>query len=82
VREGGRSLLLARRQQDVLQAFDLVADPRELDDLAASSPAWAPPLLSLAEGSLAATPAFGEAPSVEVDRLMREQLRALGYVDH
>jgi len=82
VREGGHSLLLARRQRDVIHAFDLAADPGERKDLAIESPAWAPPLLSLAEASLAATPAFGEAPSVEVDRLMREQLRALGYVDH
>ena len=82
VREGGKSLLLARRQRDLIQLFDLGADPGEQHDLAATSPPWAAPLEARAEESLGWDPAFGEAPQVEVDRLMRDQLRALGYVDH
>jgi arylsulfatase A-like enzyme len=81
VREDGRSLHLARRQRDLLEVYDLAVDPFEQHDLAGEAPPWAGPLAARAEESLAAKPVFGDAPKVEVDRLMREQLRALGYVD-
>jgi arylsulfatase A-like enzyme len=82
VREDDHSLMLSRQQQDVVQVFDLASDPGERSDLVSAKPPWAPPLEALADESLAAKPLFGKAPSVEVDRLMRDQLRALGYVDH
>jgi arylsulfatase A-like enzyme len=81
VREGGHSLFLARRNQDLREAYDLGADPGEQHDLAGENPPWAGPLADRAEEALAAKPEFGEAPKVEIDRLMQEQLRALGYME-
>ena len=81
VRSEDRALLLGRDEADVRELYDLAKDPGEQHDLAAEKPPWAQPLAALADESLAAKPAFGDAPKVEIDRLMQDQLRALGYVE-
>ncbi len=67
--------------RQVLRLYDLEADPRERDDLAAREPELTKQLLSrLAEEShdqLATAPPRGEV----VKDLDRERLRALGYVE-
>jgi arylsulfatase A-like enzyme len=82
VRSGDHVLILARGPKaDSREVFDLGVDPTEQHDLAGENLPWSEPLDELARESLDAKPVFGAPPEVKVDRLMREQLRALGYVD-
>jgi arylsulfatase A-like enzyme len=82
VRSDDHVLILGRAPDgDTEQVFDLSSDPTEQHDLTAEQPPWSEPLRTRALEALDAKPTYGPAPQVEVDRLMREQLRALGYIE-
>ncbi len=71
-----RTGLSPRRRE---QLFDSQGDPGELEDRAADNPEVLERLRSVAEAYLETTPAWGDAPTREIDELELNQLRALGY---
>jgi arylsulfatase A-like enzyme len=81
VRDGSRRLILSQEPggSRKLELFDLEADPDELQDLSESRREWIEELLPGLEETQQLTPAWGDAPEVELNELTREMLRALGY---
>jgi len=61
------------------QLFDAQSDPRELHDRSKQEPETLERLRAIADASLEAAPAWGKAPTRELDELELNQLRALGY---
>ena len=61
------------------QLFDASSDPRELEDLADEQPEALSRLRTIADAYLATTPPWDETPTVEIDEMELNQLRALGY---
>jgi len=67
-------------QPESSELYDHEADPREQHDIAAEQPEVAARLREEAEAHLESDPApWGEASVVELDDMMLNQLRALGY---
>jgi arylsulfatase len=78
----GAHKLIRRNEEPLLQLFDVVADPRELIDLAPTHPELAKGLLATLDGLLKENRREGAMASVEVaDPAVVEQLRAMGYID-
>jgi len=65
-----------RRSEELFDASD---DPRELHDRAAERPETLARLRAEADAYTATRPAWGEAPTREIDELELNLLRALGY---
>jgi hypothetical protein len=61
------------------QLFDATHDPRELRDFAAERPEVLERLSAVADDYYETEPAWGEAPTREMDELELNLLRALGY---
>jgi hypothetical protein len=69
-----------RAERVLEELFDSRSDPRELDDLLAERPEDAARLRALAEEYLASKPVWDSAPpTLELDEIQLNQLRALGY---
>lgn len=81
VADGSERLIRTLAAPARVELFDLSSDPLEQTNLAEASPAARDRLLGLLSDHLARPAvAWGAAPPVELDRLSREQLRALGYL--
>jgi arylsulfatase A-like enzyme len=76
--EQGSEKLVWSAYGDTWELYDLASDPGEQDNLAARLPARAQ---ALAAGLDAAVAFWSPAQPLELDADMREQLRALGYLD-
>jgi len=62
------------------ELFDLTADPAELHDVGPQNPAVLERLRAMADAYLAQQPPWQSgAPSLEIDEMQLQQLRALGY---
>ena len=65
-----------------IEVYDLESDPQELEDLSASRPELSEHLLGLLDEWTKAQKAQAQPPPLDVsDPKLREQLRALGYVE-
>lgn len=62
------------------ELYEHEGDPWEQTNLADRDPETVARMEKLVEAHLKATPPWGDTPTVEIDDLYREQLRALGYV--
>lgn len=76
----GRHKLIESTLDGSQKLFDLNADRGETTDLAAKQPEVASQVRALA-GGRPSEPAAGAAPTVTLDNVMRERLRALGYTE-
>jgi arylsulfatase A-like enzyme len=61
------------------QLFDADSDPREMHDRSKQEPETLERLRGIADSSVEVSPAWGAAPTRELDELELNQLRALGY---
>jgi arylsulfatase A-like enzyme len=80
IREGTTRLLLGPGE-DRVGLYDHSSDPWEQVNLAEAQPERVAELRGRIEEAERAGLAWGEPAEVEIDRLRREQLRALGYVE-
>jgi arylsulfatase A-like enzyme len=80
VTQTGHRLMYRQDQPEKAKLYRIATDPLEQQDIASEAPELAARLRSRAEQHLASPPApWGEASEVEIDELMLNQLRALGY---
>jgi len=80
VRDGAlRYLRFTNVDPPIERLFDASADPRELEDRAPEGADDVARLRAIADGYLASSPHWGEAPHRELEELELNQLRALGY---
>jgi len=78
LRDGTRFVYGPETKQ--VELYDEKADPDEQHNIADSRPEDVKTLRAEAESALQQTPPWGSSPTVELDDLHREQLRALGYI--
>jgi arylsulfatase A-like enzyme len=80
VKDGFRYVRMKRPDDtNIEQLFDSKDDPREFRDRSADDPETLAKLRAVAEDYSAKKPAWGDAPTREIDELELNLLRALGY---
>jgi arylsulfatase A-like enzyme len=80
VTSAGHRLIYHPSDPERAELYQLSRDPTERRNIAAEKPEMVTRLRARVDDYLASRPApWGEAPSVELDDMMLNQLRALGY---
>jgi hypothetical protein len=84
VNQGHWRLMFRAGSPKKSELYDKSEDPRERQDLAAEQPERTEALKELAVGYLKSPPPpwGADAPTIEIDELQLNQLRALGYGVH